>query len=146
MSDYACPLPDPTRRDPDILPQLLRAHRIAIVGLSPDPSRASFHVAQYLMEQGKEIIPVNPSHAQILGLTSYPDLESVPGKIDLVNVFRRPEFTPAIVESALKIHAGGVWLQSGITSPESARIASQAGLPFIQNRCLMVEHSRHARP
>ena len=143
MSYTSCPIPDPDA--PDAVSQLLQAKRIAVVGLSDDPSRASYHVAQYLLEHGKEIIPVNPTHPTALGLKSYPDLESVPGHVDLVTVFRRPNFCPAVVESAIKIRAGGVWLQAGIVSPEAKRLAANAGLPFVQNRCLMLDHARLAR-
>jgi predicted CoA-binding protein len=142
MTHNACPLPDPNV--PDVVSQLLRAQRIAVVGLSDDPARASYHVARYLIDQGKEVIPVNPNHATVLGLKSYASLEDVPGRVDLVDVFRRPEFCPAVVESAIRIRAGGVWLQSGIVSPEAERLAAGAGLPFVQDRCLMVDHARHA--
>lgn len=142
MSYDSCPMPDPNAPESDALRQLVNAKRVAVVGLSDDPSRASYHVAQYLMEHGKEIVPVNPKHATALGLKCYATLEEVPGRVDLVDVFRRPEYCPAVVESAIKVRAGGVWLQSGIVSKEAERLAAQAGMPFVQNRCLMVEHAR----
>lgn len=143
MTYNACSLPDPGT--PDVVSRLLRARRIAVVGLSDDPSRASYHIAQYLLEHGKEVIPVNPTHPTVLGLRSYASLEEVPGQVDLVNVFRRPNYCAAVVESAIKIRAGGVWLQSGIISAEAERLATEAGLPFVQNRCLMVDHARLSR-
>jgi predicted CoA-binding protein len=141
MSDEACTLP--AREGDDeyaIIQRLLKAQRIAVVGLSNNPSRASNMVARYLMSVGKEVIPVNPSHRKVMDLHSYTELEQVPGKIDLVNVFRRAEFCPAVVESAIKAHAGGVWLQSGIVSPESRRLSDAAGMDYVEDRCLMVEH------
>lgn len=145
MTYDRCPLPDRDSIDSEVVIQLVRARRIAVVGLSDNAGRASYHVAQYLMERGKEIVPVNPSHASVFGLKSYASLEEVPGRIDLVDVFRRPEFCPAVVESAIRIGAGGVWLQSGIVSPEAKRLAEEAGLPFVQNRCLMVDHASLSR-
>jgi predicted CoA-binding protein len=145
MSYNACPLPDRNAPEPDAVRQLLGARRIAVVGMSDDPSKPSNYVAKYLMDHGLEVIPVNPNATAIHGQTCYPSLEDVPGHVDLVNVFRLPRFCPAIVETAVKVRAGGVWLQSGIVSPEAERIATEAGLPFVQDRCLMVEHSRHTR-
>ena len=145
MTYNACPLPDPNAPEPSALEQLLSAKRIAVVGLSDDPSRASYYVAKYMKDHGREIVPVNPNHDAIFGLKCYASLEDVPGRIDLVNVFRLPRFCPGVVESAIKVRAGGVWLQSGIVSAEAQRLAEEAGLPFVQDRCLMVEHSRHSR-
>jgi predicted CoA-binding protein len=146
MSDEACTLP---ARDGDdeysTIQRLLQAKRIAVVGLSGNPSRASNMVARYLLSVGKEVIPVNPSHRKVMDLHSYTELAQVPGKIDLVNVFRRAEFCPEVVEAAIKAHAGGVWLQSGIVSPESKRLAEEAGMDYVENRCLMVEHMHAGR-
>ena len=121
--------------------RLLAAHRVAIVGLSDNPQRISNAIARFLISAGKEIVPVNPGESVILGLQSYPSLLALPMPVDLVNVFRRPEFCPQIVKDAIAIAAGGVWLQSGIVSPEAAKIAREAGLDFIQDRCIMVELS-----
>lgn len=143
MSGQSCPLPS---RDDDsdaaIIQRLLRAERIAVVGLSDNPARASYAVAKYLLSVGKEIIPVNPTHASVLGRPCFPSLEAISGAVDLVDVFRRPEFCPDLVRSAIKIGAGGVWLQSGIVSTESRRLAREANLPYVEDRCLMVEHLR----
>jgi hypothetical protein len=135
----SCPLPDRSKKSADALGRVLKAKRIAIVGLSDDPSRPSYGVARYLLSAGKEIIPVNPSHPTIMGLRSFTRLEDIPGKVDLVDVFRRPEFCPEIVRSAIKIGAKGVWLQSGIVSPEAEKIAREAGIDFVQDKCLKVE-------
>lgn len=123
----------------DTIARLLAARRIAVVGLSDDPSKPSFDVADSLLRHGREIVPVNPNLAEVLGRQSYPRLEDVPGPIDLVNVFRRPEFCPDIVRSAIAVGAGGVWLQLGIVSDEARRLAEAAGMPFVQDRCIKIE-------
>jgi len=126
----------------DAIQRMLNASRIAVVGLSDDPSRPSYGVARYLQSVGKEIIPVNPRYDQVLGTTCYAALEDIPDKIDLVNVFRRPGYCAEVVRSAVALNAGGVWLQSGITNEEARQIAEAAGLDFVQDRCIMVEHMR----
>jgi hypothetical protein len=97
-------------------------------------------VASYLKSVGKEIIPVNPNYTTVMGLRCYPSLEQVPGPIDVVDVFRRPEYCADVVRSAVAIGAKGVWLQSGIVSPEAERIAREAGVDFVQDRCMKVDH------
>ena len=119
---------------------MLVAKRVAVVGLSDDPSRASHGVASYLQSAGKEIIPVNPNYDRVLGVKCYPSLEEVPGRIDVVDVFRRPEFCADVVRSAVAVGAKGVWLQSGIVSEEARRIAAEAGIDFVQDRCMKVDH------
>jgi predicted CoA-binding protein len=141
MEDNSCRLPDPDCPESDALRLLVRARRVVVVGLSDDPARASHRVARYLLDAGKEVVPVNPTHERVLGLKCYARLEDVPGRVDLVNVFRRASFCAGITEEAIRIHAGGVWLQSGIVSPEAERLAADAGMPFVQDRCLMVEHA-----
>lgn len=146
MEGDACPIPTPKSVDEaDAVNRMLAARRIVIVGLSDDPSRPSYGIGEYLRSVGKEIVPVNPNLSSWKGIKAYPALEDVPGKIDLVNVFRRSEFCAAIGESAVKIHAGGLWLQSGVINPDAKRIAEEAGIDFVQNRCIMVEHMRRGR-
>jgi hypothetical protein len=123
---------------------MINARRIAVVGLSDDPSRPSFGVAAYLVSAGKEIIPVNPNHQRVMGLKCYASLSAVPKPIEVVDVFRRAEFCADVVREAIAAGAGGVWLQSGIVSPEARELALRNGIDFVQNRCLMVEHMRHA--
>ena len=143
MSDEACPLPRLARdEERAIIERLLRAQRIAVVGLSDDPSRPSHGVARYLMDVGKQIIPVNPNHAEVLGLKCYARLEDVPGAIDLVDVFRRSQYCAGVVRSAVEAGARGVWLQSGIRNPEARQLALAAGIDYVEDRCLMVEHRR----
>jgi predicted CoA-binding protein len=147
MSDEACPLPkSPRGEELDPIRRMLGAKRIAVVGLSDDPSRASYGVAGYLRSVGKEVVPVNPNYQTIMGMTCYPSLRDVPGKVDLVDVFRRPEYCAGVVEDAIAVGAKGVWLQSGIVSAEAERLAREAGIEFVQNRCLMVEHMHQGRP
>ena len=139
----ACPLPtDTTADEQTVIRRMLRARRIAVVGLSDDPMRASFGVASYMQAHGYEIIPVNPNHATVLGQKCYASLADVPGPVELVNVFRRPEYCGDVARDAVAIGAGGIWLQSGIFSEEAARVAHLAKMPFVQNRCIMVEHMR----
>jgi predicted CoA-binding protein len=143
MSNPACPLPGRDEKDDgERIRRMVRAKRIAVVGLSDDPSRPSYGVARYLLNAGKEIIPVNPNHATVMGLTCYARLEDVPGPIDLVDVFRRPQYCADVARSAIAVGAKGIWLQSGVRSPEAALLASAAGVDYVEDRCLMVEHMR----
>ncbi len=127
----------------DALAILKDARTVAVVGLSPDPSRPSHVVASYLKRQGYRIIPVNPTVSEVLGERSYPDLRSVPEPVDVVDVFRRPEHVPAIVEEAIAIGAKAVWLQEGVVHEEAAQRARQAGLRVVMDRCMLKEHQRY---
>jgi predicted CoA-binding protein len=145
MSEDACPLPtDPAERELQAIRRMLSAKRIAVVGLSDDPGRPSHGVASYLKSAGKEIIPINPSHERVMGLQCYPSLEEAAqaggGPIEVVDVFRRPEYCADVVRSAIAVGAKGVWLQSGIVSDEAQELAARAGIDFVQDRCMMVDH------
>jgi predicted CoA-binding protein len=141
MSEEACPLPTGHRAsEAESVRRMVDARRIAVVGLSDDPSRPSYDVANYLRSVDKEILPVNPNHKTVMGLTCYPSLAAVPGPIDVVNFFRWPEFCADVARDAVKVGAKGIWLQSGIKSDEAREIARKAGIDFVQNRCLKVEH------
>jgi uncharacterized protein len=141
MSDEACPLPEPKKMgEQEAISSMLQARRIAVVGMTPDPSRAGHYVPEFLRSRGKEIVPVNPTYPEVAGLKSYPSLKDVPGKVDVVLVFRRAEYCAQVAEEAAAIHAGGLWLQSGIYSEEAKRIAEGAGMNFVQGRCMMVEY------
>jgi len=109
---------------------------IAIVGLSPQPARPSFRVAQALQSFGYKIIPVRPLVKDVLGETAYPDLDSLPTRPDLVDVFRAPEFVPAIVDNCLRLGIKKLWLQDGVIDEASALRAQQAGILVVMNRCL----------
>ena len=118
------------------------AHRIAVVGLSPRRHRASYGVAAALQAQGYDIVPVNPNADEVLGQRSYASLADVPGEVDLVDVFRREEHLPDVTRQAAEFGARGVWYQLGLRSDEGARIAEEAGLDLVQDRCLKVEVAR----
>ena len=113
---------------------------IAVVGLSPKPSRPSNQVAQYLKDAGYTIIPVNPGQDSLLGLPCYPSLQAIPGPVDMVDIFRRSEFVLPIVAEAIAIKAKVIWMQSGIINEAAARLAEEAGLKVIMDRCTMVDH------
>ena len=145
-SEGACPLPgDLPDDEAAVIRRMLGGKKIAVVGLSDDPNRPSYDVARYLLSVGKEIIPVNPNHAKVLGLKCYPSLDQVPEPVDVVDVFRRPEFCADVVRDAIAAGAKGVWLQTGIVSDEAERIAAEAGIDFVQDRCLKVEHMFQGR-
>ena len=121
--------------------QILKTtNRIAVVGLSNDPARDSYQIASYLQKHGYTIIPVNPKETQILGEKAYPDLKSIPGKVDLVNIFRKPEAVPGIVGEAIQIGAKSVWMQLGVSHFEAAEKAKKAGLEVVMDRCIATEH------
>ena len=118
---------------------------IAVVGLSPKPDRPSYRVASYLKEQGYRIIPVNTCASEILGEICYSRLSSVPKSVDVVNIFRRPEEVPAIVEEAIEIGAKAVWMQEGVINEEAAAPAREAGLLVVMDRCMLKEHRKLQR-
>ena len=113
---------------------------IAVVGLSPKPERDSHEVAKYLQDQGYRIVPVNPRADTILGEKSYPDLASIPGKVDVVDIFRRSDDVPPVVDQAIDIGAKAVWMQLGIVNEDAAAKAREAGLGVVMDRCMLVEH------
>ena len=116
---------------------------IAIVGLSADSTKASYQVAQYLIDMGFKVIPVNPTISELFGLKSYPDIPSIPTdiNIDIVDVFRRPEFIVPIVEDIIKSGRKPlIWLQEGIESIEAKKLATDHGLEMISNLCIMKVH------
>ena len=112
---------------------------VAVVGLSPRPERDSNGVAAYLQEMGYRIIPVNPSATEILGERCYPDLPSIPEPVDVVDIFRRAEEVPAIVEDAIKVGARAVWMQKGVVSEEGESAARAAGLMVVMDECMECE-------
>lgn len=121
---------------------LERSHTIAVVGCSPKPERDSYRVAAYLQNAGYRVVPVNPAVDEILGEKVYQDLASIPSEIeiDIVDVFRRPEHIPAVVDAVLDRGAGALWLQLGCAEPESEQRARDAGLEVVSDRCIKVEH------
>jgi predicted CoA-binding protein len=125
---------------PPELVRLLRASRtVAVVGLSPNPERPSHQVASYLQTAGYQIIPVNPGYAEILGQPCYPDLSSVSILVDIVDIFRKTETVEPIVREAIAISAKVIWMQQGIVNEPAARLAEEAGLTVVMDRCLKIE-------
>jgi uncharacterized protein len=118
---------------------LSSARRLAIVGASSNPDRPSYGIARKMQAAGYEIVPVNPNEREVLGEKAFASLDEVEGPIDIVVVFRRPEYTPAIAEQAVRLGARALWLQSGIANDEAARIAS--GLIVVMDECIGVAHS-----
>ncbi len=142
MSDQACEFPK-ANATTDEIKAILRTNRtVAVVGLSDKTDRPSFRVAEYLQKQGYEIIPVNPMLEAWKGLKSYPDLKVVPVRIDVVDIFRRPEDVPAIVADAIQMKAKVIWMQEGIVHNASADQARKAGLRVVMNKCMFKEHQR----
>jgi hypothetical protein len=130
-------------KQPNPIAELFRsAKTIAVVGLSSSRLRPSFGVSQYMQRAGYRIIPVNPEETEVLGERAYANLDEVPERIDIVNIFRRPERVPEVVEAAIRAGAKAVWMQSGIFHAEAAEAARRAGIQVIEDRCIMVDH-RH---
>ena len=121
---------------------LERYKTIAVLGLSSATWRASFGVSRFMQNVGYRIIPVNPNETVVLGEKAYPRLEDVPEPIEIVNIFRRPEYAPDIVESAIRCGAKVIWMQEGVVHERAAERARQAGLEVVMDRCILKEHMR----
>lgn len=121
---------------------LTSAKTIASVGLSSNHEKPSYGVAAYLKEQGYRVIPVNPMATEILGEKVYASLTDIPGKVDVVQVFRKPEDVPSVVDEAIKIGAKVIWMQEGIVNYEAAQKAEQAGLQVVMDACMRATHQR----
>ncbi len=128
-----------------ILDILKKYKTIAVVGLSSNPMRPSYGVTEYMQSAGYRIIPVNPNETEVLGEKSYARLEDVPEKIDFVNVFRRAEEVPPVVESAIRVGAKVVWMQMGIVNEQAAEKARAAGLVVVEDACILIEHRKRLR-
>ncbi len=136
-------LPDNAPRTADVIADILKNYKtIAVVGLSSRPMRPSFGVTQYMQSAGYRIIPVNPNESEVLGEKCYPRLEDVPQSqhIEIVDIFRRSENVPPVVDSAIKIGAKVIWMQQGIANQAAAAKAVSAGLLVIEDACILVEH------
>jgi uncharacterized protein len=131
--------------DQQVKDLLQKAHTIAVVGLSSSRFRASYGVSQYMQSAGYRIIPVNPNEQEVLGEKSYARLEDVPEKIDVVDVFRRSEFVPEIVEAAIRVGARAIWMQDGVVNETAAQRARDAGLFVVMDDCILREHRRLIR-
>ncbi|MFH1841743.1 MAG: CoA-binding protein [bacterium] len=127
----------------DLLLRILsETHRVAVVGISDKPERASHRIARFLLEKQVEVLPVNPRLETVLGMTVYPDLRSVPGVLDVVDIFRRSEAVPPIVDEAIAVSAKVVWMQEGVVHEEAAAKAEAAGLDVVMDRCILKEWQR----
>jgi predicted CoA-binding protein len=149
LGEQTCDLPLSNASEAEIDGILATARTIAVVGLSDRSDRESHMVARYLQAHGYRIVPVNPAAAEVLGERSYPDLGSIPPDvaIDVVDIFRKPEFIPAIVDEAITRGAKVIWMQLGLAHNAAAEKARAAGLVVVMDRCMKVEHTRwSARP
>ena len=117
-------------------------HTIAVVGLSADWYRPSYFAAKYMQDHGFRVIPVNPKYNEILGEKCYPDLKSIPEKVDIVDVFRKPDDCVPIAHDAVAIGAKVLWLQIGVINDEAARVAEAGGLEVVMDRCVKIEYAR----
>ncbi|MGB0036649.1 MAG: CoA-binding protein [Candidatus Acidiferrales bacterium] len=133
-----------TSEDP--VAQLFKTSKtIAVVGLSNRRVRPSYGVAEYMKTAGYRIIPVNPNESEVFGEKSYPRLEDIPERVDIVNIFRRTEFIAAVVDSAIRIKARAIWMQEGVIDEEAAERARRAGLFVIMDSCILKEHVKRFR-
>jgi uncharacterized protein len=128
--------------DTQLTELLRRAKTIAVVGLSGNRTRASYGVSRFLQRQGYRVIPVNPNETEVLGQRAYPSLRDVPDDIDIVNIFRRSEKVPEVVEDALQKGTRCIWMQEGIVNNGAAQKAEAAGVPVVMNRCILKELAR----
>ena len=130
----------------DPLGELLKkARTIAVVGLSNKPLRPSHGVSLYMQQQGYRIVPVNPHLQSVLGEKAYASLEDVPEKVDIVNIFRRPEFVPEIVDQAIALKVPAIWMQEDVIHEAAAEKARQAGIFVVMDRCILKEHRTRRR-
>lgn len=137
-----CEIPDYIAPDEEVIEILKSSKTVAVVGISHNEERDSHKVAKYLKEHGYRVIPVNPKYKEVLGEPCYPDLKSIPEKIDVVDIFRNVEAIPGIVDEAIQVGAKVVWMQLGLVHNESAEKAKQAGLRVVMNKCMKIEHHR----
>ena len=128
--------------EPETIDQIFKMKTVAVVGMSPKPERPSHYVGMYLKEQGYDIIPVNPGHKEIAGMTSYPSLLDIPVKVDVVDVFRRPEHAVPISEASVEVGSKALWLQDGVINDEAARLAEDASLLVVMNDCMLRRHKQ----
>ena len=126
--------------DIDIITKILKMKTIAVVGFSPKKERPSHYVSMYMKDNGYDVIPVNPGHKEIAGMTCYPDLESIPEQVDVVDIFRRSEFVLPIVDSAISMGAKAIWMQDRVFHENAAQKAKDAGILVIMDNCMLRQH------
>jgi uncharacterized protein len=136
-------LPEGAKASEDPIGDILKMYkRIAVVGLSSNRMRPSNGVTEYMQSQGYAIVPVNPNEMEVLGEKSYAQLEDVPGELEIVDIFRKAEDVPPIVDAAIRRGAKVIWMQLGIENEEAAEKARAAGLTVVMDACVLVEHKR----
>ena len=128
--------------DSNTIRNILKLKTIAVVGMSPKQERPSHYVAKYMREKGYTIYPVNPGHDKISGIDCYPDLKSIPDSIDVVDIFRRSEFIPLIVDLAISIGAKAIWMQDTVIHEEASQKAEDAGLLVVMDDCMLRQHRK----
>lgn len=124
----------------DIITKILKMKTIAVVGFSPKKERPSHYVSMYMKDNGYDVIPVNPGHKEIAGMTCYLDLESIPEQVDVVDIFRRSEFVLPIVDSAISMGAKAIWMQDRVFHEDAAQKAKDAGILVIMDNCMLRQH------
>jgi len=137
-----CKTGEKSASEKDVAELLNNSRTVAVVGISHKEERDSHKVAKYLKDHGYKVIPVNPRYKEVLGETCYPDLRSVPEHIDIVDIFRNIDAIPAIVDEAVEVKAGAVWMQLGLSHEAAAEKARCAGISVVMDRCMKIEHSR----
>lgn len=140
MPDLQCEVPEYNPPSEEIKGILEKYKTVAVVGLSPKPERDSHKVAKYLKEKHYRIVPVNPGQKEILGEKCYPNLKAIPFPIDVVDIFRKAEAIPPVVDDAVEIGARVVWMQLGLAHNQAADKARKAGLEVVMNKCIKIEH------
>lgn len=128
--------------DTQIRDLLGRLRRVAVIGLSSKPERASYNVARAMQAEGFQIVPVNPNETQVLGENAFPDLAHVTGMVDMVDVFRAPEHVPQIVDACITCNVRNLWLQKGVIHQRAAEKAADAGIDVVMDRCMLKEYQR----
>ena len=124
----------------DIITKILKMKTIAVVGFSPKKERPSHYVSMYMKDNGYDVIPVNPGHREIAGMTCYPDLESIPEQVDVVDFCRRSEFVLPIVDSAISMGAKAIWMQDRVFHEDAAQKAKDEGILVIMDNCMLRQH------
>lgn len=142
MTKTSCELPDGNPSSEEIRQILLQRRTIAVVGLSPKASRDSNRVARYLMDQGYEVVPVNPGQTEILGKTCYRSLSDIPFQVDVADLFLNPDRVPPVVDQAIDKGVRVIWMQLGIVHNTAAQKARKAGIQVVMDRCIMQEHKK----
>jgi len=145
MKEIIPELSDHTALPEEIVEILRKRRKIAVVGLSPKESRDSNKVARYLMEQGYEVIPVNPGQKEIFGKTCYKSLADIPFQIDMADLFLNPTRIPPVVDQAIEMGIQAIWMQLGVVHNEAALKAKESGIQVVMDRCIMVEHEKLIR-